>query len=131
MQTFLFRIKCTNQVLKHKISSKDSKVEMVRKGAATIMDTKGDSVISNIRAIFGIKQGQNLMQIIEKLPGSATLSDFGLENEVLDAERFKLDGYISSCAHGCGRAASDRQFYYINMRPIDNPKVITFDFTSA
>ncbi|KAK6617143.1 hypothetical protein RUM43_014745 [Polyplax serrata] len=96
---------------------------MVRKGAATIMDTKGDSVISNIRAIFGIKQGQNLMQIIEKLPGSATLSEFGLENEVLDAERFKLDGYISSCAHGCGRAASDRQFYYINMRPVDNPKI--------
>ncbi|ROT82921.1 hypothetical protein C7M84_023906 [Penaeus vannamei] len=35
-----------------------------------------------------------------------------------------LEGFISSCEHGQGRSASDRQFYFINSRPCDPAKVI-------
>lgn len=36
---------------------------------------------------------------------------------------FTLEGFISSCEHGQGRSASDRQFYFINSRPCDPAKV--------
>ncbi|KAA0193162.1 hypothetical protein HAZT_HAZT008836 [Hyalella azteca] len=35
----------------------------------------------------------------------------------------RVEGFISSCAHGHGRAAPDRQFYFINNRPCDPIKV--------
>ncbi|CAK1556127.1 unnamed protein product [Leptosia nina] len=35
-----------------------------------------------------------------------------------------LEGFISSCEHGCGRSSTDRQFYYINSRPCEPTKVI-------
>ncbi|XP_068618820.1 mismatch repair endonuclease PMS2 isoform X2 [Battus philenor] len=41
-----------------------------------------------------------------------------------DAPPVELTGFISSCAHGCGRSASDRQFYYINSRPCEPVKII-------
>ena len=31
--------------------------------------------------------------------------------------------YGRSCSWGCGRGAGDRQFFYINGRPVDLPKV--------
>jgi len=34
-----------------------------------------------------------------------------------------LSGYISSCVHGEGRSAADRQFMFVNKRPCDNSKV--------
>lgn len=33
-------------------------------------------------------------------------------------------GFISSCAHGSGRSSTDRQFYYVNSRPCEPPKII-------
>ncbi|XP_071519372.1 mismatch repair endonuclease PMS2-like [Panulirus ornatus] len=37
---------------------------------------------------------------------------------------FTLEGYMSSCAHGQGRSAADRQFYFINSRPCDPARVM-------
>lgn len=34
-----------------------------------------------------------------------------------------LSGYVSSCVHGEGRNAADRQFLFVNKRPCDNSKV--------
>ena len=34
-----------------------------------------------------------------------------------------LSGYVSSCVHGEGRSAADRQFLFVNGRPCDNAKV--------
>jgi len=38
-----------------------------------------------------------------------------------------LSGYVSSCVHGEGRSAADRQFFFVNKRPCDNPKVNVMD----
>jgi len=37
--------------------------------------------------------------------------------------RTLLQGFVSKAAPGCGRGAGDRQFFYINGRPVDLPKV--------
>lgn len=36
---------------------------------------------------------------------------------------FRLSGYISSCESSCGRNSADRQFIYVNKRPVDFTKV--------
>ena len=36
---------------------------------------------------------------------------------------FRVEGFISSCVHGKGRSAPDRQFYCINGRPCEPAKV--------
>lgn len=36
----------------------------------------------------------------------------------------EFTGFISSCAHGCGRSSTDRQFYYINSRPCEPTKIM-------
>lgn len=63
------------------------------------------------------------------------LSEDSNESEVLSQQSTKSKGYknsvcpmeftgmISSCAHGSGRSSSDRQFYFINSRPCEPPKV--------
>lgn len=40
------------------------------------------------------------------------------------ASPIEFAGFISSCAHGCGRSSTDRQFFYINNRPCEPTKVI-------
>lgn len=93
------------------------------------METRGESVRSNIACIFGLKQSQNLFEIKETELNDDILDEYSLKRENLDENQlkmFKLDGYISSCAHGCGRSSADRQFFYINSRPVDNPKVYFF-----
>ena len=34
-----------------------------------------------------------------------------------------MKGYISTVQHGVGRSAPDRQFFFINKRPCDFPKL--------
>lgn len=90
------------------------------------METRGESVKSNIACIFGIKQTQNLFEFKDSSIDDEILEEYGLKRENLDdtqLEMFKFEGFISSCAHGSGRSSVDRQFYYINSRPVDNPKI--------
>ncbi|XP_050672074.1 mismatch repair endonuclease PMS2 isoform X1 [Leptidea sinapis] len=35
-----------------------------------------------------------------------------------------LEGFISSCEHGCGRSSTDRQYFYVNSRPCEPVKVM-------
>lgn len=105
-------------------------------GKTTIMSTSGShSLLENIVAIFGSKQSSNLLRIrqpiendevltqelIKSLDTSINVSDEDLDN--LGLNRFKFDGFVSSCDHGSGRSARDRQFFFINGRPCD-PKTI-------
>ena len=39
------------------------------------------------------------------------------------APAVRLAGWLSSCVHGEGRSAADRQFYYINSRPCDPARI--------
>lgn len=106
-------------------------------GKTTIMSTNGShSLRENIVAIFGSKQNTNLLQIrppiepnevltqdvLKSLDASINVTDDEIDN--LGLSRFQFDGYISSCSHGCGRSAKDRQFFFINGRPCD-PKSIS------
>lgn len=106
-------------------------------GKSTIMSTNSSySLRENIVAIFGSKQNTNLLEIrppieqnevltqdvLKSLDASINVSDEELDT--LGLHRFQFDGYISSCRHGCGRSAKDRQFFFINGRPCD-PKTIS------
>lgn len=59
-------------------------------------------------------------------PDEDLLLEFGLNAAVLqrtETPSFRLEGFVSSCAHGVGRSCADRQFYFINGRPCDPTKV--------
>ncbi|KAL0270838.1 UNVERIFIED_CONTAM: hypothetical protein PYX00_008119 [Menopon gallinae] len=102
-------ILCTNQV---------------RGKKTTVMQTKGETLKSNITQIFGPKQSQNLLQFEMHLPEEPEENAAEVdETETKSKPDFDLEGFISSCGHGCGRTSPDRQFYYINSRPIDNAKI--------
>lgn len=107
-----------------------------KNGKSVIMSTNSShSLRENIVAIFGSKQNASLLEIrppiehnevltqdiLKTLDASINVPDEELDN--LGLNRFQFDGYISSCGHGCGRSARDRQFFFINGRPCD-PKTI-------
>ncbi|XP_037944784.1 mismatch repair endonuclease PMS2 [Teleopsis dalmanni] len=117
------RIICTNQTAKGNRS--------------TIMQTHGSqSVLANINAIFGSKQVADVIALKSAFNENETTTEQSIiadltsdtgdsmqisneDVELLKAANFQLDGIVSSCSHGSGRAAKDRQYYYINNRPCD------------
>ncbi|XP_067005498.2 mismatch repair endonuclease PMS2 [Anabrus simplex] len=105
------KILCTNQV---------------KKGArATVVSTQGSPTVKeNIISVFGAKQVASLMEISQKSPSSEVLQELGIsQNIACDENPFKLEGFVSSCAHGQGRSAGDRQFFYVNSRPCEPHKI--------
>ena len=73
---------------------------------------------------------QNLRHSIATVLGTKTLAglhEFEVEGTAGKGEEsfgYKWSGYVSKVSPGCGRAASDRHFCYVNNRPIDLPKVV-------
>ncbi|XP_061401293.1 mismatch repair endonuclease PMS2 [Musca vetustissima] len=122
------RIKCTNQ------TNKGNKV--------VVIQTQGsDNVSSNISAVFGSRQANDVLEMKSPLRGSDNKNrdvdelleelqqDLGdsirlTREDVKRMLRSEFEGYISSCAHGSGRSSKDRQFFYVNSRPCD-PKNIS------
>lgn len=106
-------------------------------GKSTIMSTNGSySLMDNIVAIFGAKQGTNLLKIRQPLEKNEVLTQEVVKSldssinistdtdlERLGLDRFEFDGYVSSGNHGSGRGARDRQYFFINGRPCD-PKTV-------
>lgn len=71
------------------------------------------SFIDNV--FIAIFQANNLLVLKKVIP----------EDEDNDAANiFEIDGYVSSCDHSYGRSSKDRQFYFINSRPCEPPKVL-------
>uniref|UniRef100_A0ACD5YW55 Uncharacterized protein n=1 Tax=Avena sativa TaxID=4498 RepID=A0ACD5YW55_AVESA len=79
--------------------------------------------------------GKNSRMVVVKTQGSSSLKDniitvFGL-NTFKCLEPFKLaisedcqvEGFLSKPGPGSGRNSGDRQFFYVNGRPVDMPKV--------
>ncbi|KAL2649408.1 hypothetical protein R1flu_017536 [Riccia fluitans] len=78
-----------------------------RGGRTTVVQTQGNaSVKDNIVTVFGTKTAG----CMEWLDLAVTESCY-------------VEGFISKPGAGCGRAAGDRQFFYVNGRPVDMPKV--------
>ena len=79
--------------------------------------------------------GKNAKSVVLKTQGSASLKDnivtlFGISTfnclEPLDlcvSDGCKVEGFVSKPGQGCGRNMRDRQFFFVNSRPVDMPKV--------
>ncbi|KAK6040878.1 DNA mismatch repair protein [Cooperia oncophora] len=65
-----------------------------------------------------------MVDIMRCLPTEDVCLDYGLnpKNTYVYAD-YTISGFVSSCEHGFGRSATDRQFVYVNQRPVDYPKV--------
>lgn len=107
----------------------------VKGGKSTIMSTNGsESLMDNIVAIFGARQGASLVKIRQPLEKNEVLTQEVVKSldssinistdtdlERLGLDRFEFDGYVSSGNHG--RGARDRQYFFINGRPCE-PKTV-------
>ena len=94
----------------------------------TIVNTGGHSPHSQISEIFGASQIASLQEIQwkDREPFQDILADFYLTEKNCSNffKMYTLTGFISTCEHGKGRSSPDRQFFYINNRPCDMPKVL-------
>ena len=90
------------------------------------MNTGGhDAIPKHISEIFGAVQNKSLQEILwcNREPFQEILTDFNLTGSNSNKlKMYTLNGFISTCEHGKGRSAPDRQFFYINNRPCDMTK---------
>lgn len=105
------KISCTN------ITSKGNQ--------CTVVNTRGlSSVKENIISVFGAKQISSLIEVELIQPDESVAEEFGLTRLAKEESPFHFEFFISSVIHGSGRSASDRQFYFVNSRPCDIPKLM-------
>ncbi|NXG59970.1 PMS2 endonuclease, partial [Hemiprocne comata] len=104
------RINCTNQVGQGRKSS-------------VVSTTGSSSLKENIGAVFGQKQLQSLIPFVQLPPNEAVCEEYGLNTDI-PQNLYSISGFISRCDHGVGRSTTDRQFFFINQRPCDSPKVV-------
>ncbi|KAK4756512.1 hypothetical protein SAY87_006639 [Trapa incisa] len=79
-----------------------------RNAKSMVLKTQGrDSLKDNIITVFGM----SIFNCLE--PVSICIS-----------EGCKVDGYLSKSGQGSGRNLGDRQFFFVNGRPVDMPKVV-------
>lgn len=83
------------------------------------MSTSGNRTIrENITNVFGAK----ILTSLEPL--NLTLEiDVRHIGGKRTTETVEVIGYVSKSAHGEGRSSADRQFFYINSRSCNQPKV--------
>ncbi|KAF4519896.1 hypothetical protein B566_EDAN008272 [Ephemera danica] len=85
-----------------------------RKKADILIQTQGGDMFENMILVFG----SNIVKDLVQVPSLATQP-----NEKPGTPKFLVKGYVSSCSHGCGRSAPDKQFFFLNGRPCELPKV--------
>ncbi|XP_028333046.1 mismatch repair endonuclease PMS2 isoform X2 [Gouania willdenowi] len=91
---------------------------------STVLTTSGSqSMRDNIGAIFGPKQIQSLLPFQQVSPTENVIEEYGITDTDLPKQFFLVTGFVSRGDHGVGRSATDRQFFFINNRPCDPPKV--------
>ena len=74
----------------------------------TVLNTQGGgSLRAAVATVFGHKTSSAMLEVREDL------------GEGCGA---RIDGMVSKAAPGCGRGAGDRQFFFVNGRPVDLPK---------
>ncbi|XP_078611027.1 mismatch repair endonuclease PMS2-like [Branchiostoma floridae x Branchiostoma japonicum] len=102
------RITCTNQAGKGK--------------RTTVVSTNGNmNMKENVTNMFGPKQLSGLLQFVQHRPSQEVAEEMGVKGD--NTELFSITGYLSTCSHGQGRGSADRQYFFINKRPCDLPKV--------
>ena len=74
-------------------------------GRSTIISTQSSTQLKdNIVTLFGRKTAEAMQPL-----------DYS-------SDEFRIVGYVSKATAGCARTAADRQFFYVNGRPVDLPK---------
>ncbi|XP_063961357.1 mismatch repair endonuclease PMS2-like [Lytechinus pictus] len=89
-----------------------------------VVSTNGTSTMrENVANVFGSKQLQSLLEFDQCKPTPELCEEYGIKPERIEKIPFSLSGFVSKCDHGQGRSSADRQYYFINRRPCDFPKV--------
>ncbi|XP_019640995.1 PREDICTED: mismatch repair endonuclease PMS2-like isoform X4 [Branchiostoma belcheri] len=103
------RITCTHQAGKGK--------------RTTVVSTNGNaSLKENVTNVFGPKQLSGLLPFVQHRPSQEVSEEMGVQGDN-STEHFSITGHLSTCSHGQGRGSADRQYFFINKRPCDLPKV--------
>ncbi|KAI3749269.1 hypothetical protein L2E82_19876 [Cichorium intybus] len=88
-----------------------------------------------VRLVCTNTTGVNKTSVVLKTQGSGSLKDniitvFGMSTfnclepmSLVISESCKVDGFLSKSGNGSGRNIGDRQYFFINGRPVDMPKV--------
>ncbi|GMI69429.1 POSTMEIOTIC SEGREGATION 1 [Hibiscus trionum] len=88
-----------------------------------------------VRLVCSNTSGKNVKSVVLKTQGSGSLKDNIIQ--VLGVNTFsclepvsigisdscKIEGFISKSGQGCGRNLRDKQYFFVNGRPVDMPKV--------
>ncbi|KAK8509841.1 hypothetical protein V6N13_093685 [Hibiscus sabdariffa] len=88
-----------------------------------------------VRLVCSNTTGKNVKSVVLKTQGSGSLKDNIIQ--VLGVNTFsclepvsigisdgcKIEGFISKSGQGCGRNLGDKQYFFVNGRPVDMPKV--------
>ncbi|XP_074278976.1 DNA mismatch repair protein PMS1 [Silene latifolia] len=92
-------------------------------------------IAKGVRLVCTNMSGKNARSIVLKTQGSGSFKDniitlFGMSTftclEPLSmsiSENCRVEGFVSKSGNGSGRNMGDRQFFYVNGRPVDMPKV--------
>lgn len=94
-----------------------------REDRKRLMASNGSTISDNIGSIFGGQQLESLQRIGGDVPLTAAVrEEYSIGEDELN--EFRLSGLISRCTRTKGRAHNDRQFLYINRRPVEIPSVL-------
>nr|DAD33307.1 TPA_asm: hypothetical protein HUJ06_012158 [Nelumbo nucifera] len=92
-------------------------------------------IAKGVRLVCTNTTGKNIKAMVLKTQGSNSLKDniitvFGMNTfkcleplSISISDGYKVEGYLSKPGHGSGRNLGDRQFFFVNGRPVDIPKV--------
>ncbi|CAL5352312.1 unnamed protein product [Camellia sinensis] len=92
-------------------------------------------IAKGVRFVCTNTTGKNMKSVVLKTQGSGSLKDniitvFGMSTfsclepvRICISDNCKVDGYLSKSGYGSGRNLGDRQFFFVNGRPVDMPKV--------
>lgn len=88
-----------------------------------------------VRLVCSNTSGKNLKSVVIKTQGSGSLKDniiqvFGTNMfnclepvSICISDDCKIEGFLSKSGQGSGRSMGDRQYFFVNGRPVDMPKV--------
>ncbi|XP_059659544.1 DNA mismatch repair protein PMS1 isoform X2 [Cornus florida] len=92
-------------------------------------------IAKGVRLVCTNTTGKNVKSVVLKTQGSGSLKDniitvFGMSTftclepvNLCISDGCKVDGFLSKSGNGSGRNLGDRQFFFVNCRPVDMPKV--------
>ncbi|XP_077526421.1 mismatch repair endonuclease PMS2 [Haemaphysalis longicornis] len=85
-----------------------------------VLNSQGSQTVrERVATVYGAKEVTKLLEIQQCAPTEEVLEEFSLSRCSAEPPSIRIEGYVSSCAHGSGRSSTDRQFIFINSRPCE------------